>query len=88
MSCSPLLDGVSDPIEVLKVVAKYPVLRHSEPSSTFYPLRDKGWVEYKEGSWSITKEGKAALPEKLPEPAKPKSKSKLSLSEFFSIGDS
>jgi len=84
MACSPLLDGVTDPLQVLKVVAKHHILRYSEGPSTFYPLRDKGWVEYKGGCWSITKEGKAALPEQLPKPANPK----LSLSEFFSIGDS
>jgi len=84
MACSPLLDGLTDPIEVLKVVAKHHVLRYSEPPAAFYPLQEKGWVEYKDGHWSITKEGKAALPEQLPKPVNPK----LSVSEFFSIGDS
>jgi len=78
MPCSPLLKGVTDPLEVLKIVNTYPVLCHSEPSAAFYPLEAKGWVKYKNGAWRITEEGKAALPEQLPEPAK------FSLSEFFS----
>jgi hypothetical protein len=85
MSCSPLLKGLTDPLEVLKVVAKNHILRYSEGSATFYPLREKGWVEYNGGHWSITKAGRAVLPEPLPKPA---TNPKLSLSALFSIGDS
>jgi hypothetical protein len=84
MPCSPLLEGVTDPLEVLKVVDRNPILRWSEPPAAFYPLRDKGWVEYKEGSWSITKEGRALLTEPL---AQPTANPKLSLTEFFNLGD-
>lgn len=84
MACSPLLKGLTDPLDVLKVIDKYPVLRSSEPSAAFYPLQEKGWVEYKRGSWSITKAGREALPKPKAQPAN----SKLSLSALFSIGDS
>lgn len=84
MACSPLLDGINDPLEVLCVVAEHHILRYSEPSTTFYPLKEKGWVEYAGGHWRITDTGKAALPETTPETKQPKP-SKTSLNDFFGL---
>lgn len=81
VSCSPLLKGVTDPLAVLAIVSAHPILCWSEPSSTFYPLRDKGWVEYKEGHWRITKEGREVF---KPDPETPKP-TKQSLSDFFGL---
>jgi len=81
MACSPLLDGISDPLEILAIVAKHHILRYSEPSTTFYPLEEKGWVEYAGGHWRITDVGKAALPTDAPKPES----SKTSLSDFFGL---
>lgn len=83
MACSPLLDGISDPLEVLKVVAAHHILRYSEPPDTFYPLKEKGWVEYAGGHWRITDAGKEVLPETSPD----EQPSKTSLSDFFGLGD-
>lgn len=63
---SPLLKGITDPLEVLAVVRDHPILLSSETSYTFYPLRDLGWVEYAGGRWRITEEGRRAMPEKEP----------------------
>ena len=81
MACSPLLDGISDPLQVLVVIAKHPILRHSEPPQTFYPLKEKGWIEYAEGHWRITEAGKSALPTEAPKPES----SKTSLNDFFGL---
>lgn len=61
MSCSPLLEGVTDPLEVLRVVSEHHILRFSEPSGTFYPLAELGWVTYRDGAWGITESGYRAL---------------------------
>lgn len=77
MPCSPLLKGVDDPAEVLRIVHDTPVLCHSEPPQTFHPLQEREWVEYQSGCWSITKEGYAAMPKKEARPQ--------SLAEFFDL---
>jgi len=81
MSCSPLLDGISDPVEVLRIVAEHHILRYSEPPQTFYPLKEKGWVEYAGGHWRITDAGKSALPNDAPK----SESSKTSLNDFFGL---
>ena len=60
-ACSPLLAGVTDPIQVLRVIAEHPPLCWSESSFVFYPLRDRGWTEYQGGRWLITDLGREAL---------------------------
>jgi hypothetical protein len=67
--CSPLLQGVEDPAQVLAVVRDHPVLLCSEPPQTFYPLEKLGWVKYEGGRWRITNAGREAMPE--PEPESP-----------------
>ena len=79
MACSPLLKGVTDPEKILRIVAEHHILRYSETSFVFYPLRDLGWMEYKEGHWHITSEGRSVL-SKEPED-KP-----VSVTEFLGIG--
>ena len=61
MPCSPLLDGVDDPVEVLRIVRRHPVLLCSEPLGTYADLRDRGWVGYEAGRWRITCEGEQVL---------------------------
>lgn len=78
MPCSPLLKDVTDPAEVLRIVAEHHILRYSEPPQTFYPLRELGWVEYQSGCWRITKEGYEAIPEK-------ETSSSQTLTEFFEL---
>jgi hypothetical protein len=80
MPCSPLLKGVSDPLRILRIVSEHHILRYSEPSSTFYPLREKGWVTYESGCWRITDEGYRALSELEEEPEQP-----MSVEEFFDL---
>lgn len=77
MACSPLLKGVDEPLRVLRIISKHHILRYSEPSSTFYPLQEKGWVAYGSGCWRITDEGYRALEETEEEPQ--------SLTEFFKL---
>lgn len=67
MACSPLLEGVDDPLTVLEVVRDHPILLCSEPPQTFYPLRELGWMEYAEGRWRITEEGREATPDPQPQ---------------------
>jgi hypothetical protein len=76
MPCSPHLRGVDEPLEVLRIVHRHPVLLCSEPSRAFYPLRDKGWVVYGEGRWRITEEGRGALEN---------SEDETDLPEFFEL---
>jgi len=66
MACSPLLDGITDPLAVLRVAGDHPILLCSEPPQTFYPLAELGWVDYGEGRWRITEEGRRVMPEKEP----------------------
>ena len=66
MPCSPLLKGITEPFDVLEVVGEHPILLHSEPPQTFYPLKELGWVEYGGGRWRITDEGRRAMPKKEP----------------------
>jgi hypothetical protein len=80
-ACSPLLRGVVDPLDILRVVTKHPVLCHSESSFVFYPLQDLGWVEYAGGRWQITKAGTEALGD-VTEPDDPEP----DLASFFGIG--
>jgi hypothetical protein len=77
MSCSPLLKGLTDPVAILRVVGEHHILRYSEPPTTFYPLAELGWVEYKGGHWAITSEGQTALEEEVPQPT--------SLADFFEL---
>ena len=77
MACSPLLDGITDPVGILRVVSEHHVLRYSEPSITFLPLAERRWMEYKSGAWHITKTGQKALREEEPEP--------VGLTDFFGI---
>ena len=79
MPCSPLLKGVTDPREILRIVHTTPILRYSEPPQTFYPLREKGWVEYDSGCWRITKEGYEAMPDKAVSPPS------QTLADFFEL---
>lgn len=60
MPCSPLLVGVEDPVEVLRIVRANPILCCSEPPQTFRPLEQREWVEYREGRWWLTEEGTRA----------------------------
>lgn len=80
MSCSPLLKGIKEPLETLRIVSEHLVLCFSEPPQTFYPLKKKGWVVYRGGSWRITEEGHRAMaetPRPDPEP--------LTVAEFFDL---
>ena len=61
MSCSPLLDGVDDPVELLRIVHKHPVLLCSESFFTYVELKDRGWIGYEAGCWRITPEGETFL---------------------------
>jgi len=80
-ACSPLLQGVTDPIQVLLVIAAHPILCWSESSFVFYPLQAEGWVEYGEGRWKITDKGREALGTAEPvEPEPP------SAADFFGLG--
>lgn len=79
MPCSPLLVGITDPLEVLRVVRDHPILQYSEPPQAFYPLRERGWVEYGGGRWRITDEGHGAAAE-ADEPEGP-----ATLTEFFDL---
>lgn len=81
MSCSPHLDGITDPLEVLRVVSQHHILRWSEPPTTFYPLAELGWVEYIGGGWGITDAGREAL---LESPSDEPS-TEMSLTEFFDL---
>lgn len=76
MACSSLLKGVTDPLKLLRIVHETPVLCYSEPPQTFYPLQEKGWVEYRSGCWRITQEGYEAMPNKVPS---------QTLAEFFEL---
>ena len=78
MPCSPLLKGVKEPLEVLRIISEHPILRYSEPPQTFYPLEERGWTVYTSGCWRITDEGYKALANK-PD-AEP-----LTLAEFFDL---
>jgi hypothetical protein len=80
-ACSPLLQGVTDPTQVLLVVAAYPILCYSESSFVFYPLREKGWVEYVGGRWAITDTGREVLAT-----AEPKEPEPPSAADFFGLG--
>lgn len=71
MPCSPLLKGVTDPLEILRIVHTTPILRYSEPPQTFYPLQEKGWVEYDSGCWRITKGMRYCRTNRLPLLPKP-----------------
>lgn len=71
MSCSPLLDGVTDPLDVLRVIRDNPVLCYSESPSVFVPLQERGWAVYEEGRWQLTEEGKAKAGSPTPKAAKP-----------------
>ena len=79
MPCSPLLIGIIDPLEVLRVVRDHPILCCSEPPQAFYPLQKLGWVTYGGGRWRITEEGRVAAGE--PEPAG----GPTTLMEFFEL---
>lgn len=79
MPCSPLLVGITDPVEVLRVVRDHPILCWSEPPQTFYPLQEQGWAEYGNGCWRITAEGRRAAAEADPPPGPP------TLTEFFEL---
>ena len=76
MPCSPLLQGIDDPKAVLRILTDHPILCFSEPSTTFYPLAELGWVEYKVGHWAITSAGRDALEQK---------KEPVSLADFFGL---
>lgn len=82
MPCSPLLKGVREPLEVLRIISKHPILCYSEPPQTFYPLEEKGWTAYKSGCWRITDEGYKALADSPDEPA---AAEPLTLAEFFDL---
>lgn len=77
MSCSPLLDGITDPVGILQVVSEHPVLQWSEPSTTFLPLAERSWMEYKRGAWVITETGQKALRDETPKA--------IPLTDFFGI---
>jgi hypothetical protein len=79
MVCSPLLVGITEPLEVLRVVRDHPILCYSEPPQAFYPLQERGWVEYAGGHWRITEEGRAVagVPSASDEPT--------TLTEFFEL---
>jgi len=79
MACSPLLQGITDPLEVLRVVRDHPILCYSEPPQTFYPLRELGWADYLRGGWRITEEGRTAAGETKSTPTPPPPK------EFFEL---
>jgi len=81
MPCSPLLIGITDPVEVLRVVRDHPILRYSEPPQAFYPLQERGWVTYGEGHWRITEEGRIAAGEPEPKSAD----GPATLTEFFEL---
>lgn|GEM_PF-1927026 len=70
MSCSPLLDGVTDPLDVLRVIRNNPVLCYSE-SSAFRPLEERGWAVYEDGRWQLTEEGKEQAGPPTSKPKKP-----------------
>jgi len=78
MACSPLLKGVTDPVEALRVLHETPVLGYSEPPQTFHILQEKGWVEYVEGHWCITEKGRKVVP-------RPDKKRAQTLVEFFEL---
>jgi hypothetical protein len=61
MGCSPLLEGVEEPLDVLEIVSEHPILLCSEPPQTFRKLYERGWVAYGDGRWRITDEGRSAL---------------------------
>lgn len=61
MPCSPFLTGITDILEVLRIVRDHPILQCSEPPEVFYPLQEQGWVTYGRGRWSITDEGYGVL---------------------------
>jgi hypothetical protein len=84
MACSPLLQGISNPVEVLRIVCDHPILCCSEPPSTFRPLEELGWAVYGNGRWRITEEGMAAAAR--PECEKVASQpEQVSLAEFFKL---
>ena len=83
MSCSPLLTGISEPEAVLGVLRDHPVLGYSEPSQTWRELEERGWVEYEDGRWRITEEGRKILGSPAGKGATKNRGPQLSLMDFF-----
>jgi hypothetical protein len=80
MANSPHLEGITDPLEVLKVAVAHPILLCSEPPLTFYPLEELGWAIYRGGRWCITQEGMAMLEPDIRESSE---STKIPLTDFF-----
>jgi hypothetical protein len=79
-----LLNGVSDPLKVLKIVWEHRILCWSEPPNTFRPLEQLGWVVYREGAWRITDEGKKAALAAVAETVEVED-TPTSIAEFFGL---
>lgn len=79
MPCSPLLQGLSEPLQVLRVLSQHYLLQYSEPPHTFKPLKKNGWVIYESGCWRITDEGYKVLD------SSPTAEEPQSLTEFFGL---
>lgn len=80
MPCSPLLIGIADVTEILRIVHKHPILCFSEPPQTFRALEERGWVRYDLGRWCITEEGTRVLSTSVSE-----SDDQQSLADFFGL---
>lgn len=48
----------ADNMAYLRRLVEHPILMFSEPPRGFYPLRDEGLVEYREGRWHWTEGGR------------------------------
>jgi len=57
--CSPLLVGLTDPAEVMRVLIDHPILLYSEHSLFMRPFMAQGFLSYGDGHYSITENGRS-----------------------------